>query len=264
MRAEFSRVDTSNNDLHVLSGIANDLKLKRQKSPAVNEQLAKIVQTLMWEKLDDDVFDQKCHLITPENYDSLATTKVNHLIWEKLKPETRLGDSKAHRVQGHIVKGVTPIVKIIQAVINAREKVPWETLNVEGLLIAGTDAIALFGPANFELNMRRQDNIKPELNDDYKHLCSPTVPFTDSLFGSDGKLSKQLKDLTEATKVSKRIARLGYKFEVNRQRNYKPGGKRAYGFRHKNGPQSSHQTSEHLNCKQPSLAYSRKGKTSRA
>lgn len=52
--------------------------------------------------------------------------------------------------------------------------------------------------------MQRRDNIKPELNADYKHLCSPTVPFTDFLFGDDPDLSKQLKDLAEATKVSKK------------------------------------------------------------
>ena len=52
--------------------------------------------------------------------------------------------------------------------------------------------------------MRRMDNIKPELNEDYNHLCSNTVPFTESLFGNDSDLSKQLKDLAEATKVSKK------------------------------------------------------------
>ncbi|XP_028408601.1 uncharacterized protein LOC114531147 isoform X2 [Dendronephthya gigantea] len=250
-----TQINTNNDDLHVLSGIANDLKLEQQKSPAVNEQLAKIVQSLMREKLDDDVLaqTQKRHLI-PENCDSLATTKVNHLIWDKLKPDTRSGNIKLQRVQAHIVKGVIPVVNVIQAVINAREKIPQETLNVEDLLRAGTDAIALLGAANFELNMRRRDNIK---HDDYKHLCSPTVPFTEFLFGNDGELSKQLKDLTEATKVSKKIARRGYKPEFNRQRNYKPGQKRAYGLGYRNGPHSSNQANKHLNWKRPGLPYSR-------
>ena len=68
-----------------------------------------------------------------------------------------------------------------------------------------TDAIALIGAANFELNMRRREQIKPELNEDYKHLCSSSVPFTNSLFGNDTDLSKQLKDLAEATKLNRKI-----------------------------------------------------------
>ncbi|XP_068734410.1 uncharacterized protein [Montipora capricornis] len=55
--------------------------------------------------------------------------------------------------------------------------------------------------------MQRRGSIKPELNADYKHLCSPTVPFTDFLFGDNPDLSKQLKDLAETTKVSKKISK---------------------------------------------------------
>ena len=53
--------------------------------------------------------------------------------------------------------------------------------------------------------MLRRDNIKPELNKDNKHLCSSSVPFTEFLFGNDADLSKQLKNLAEVTKVSKRL-----------------------------------------------------------
>ena len=38
-------------------------------------------------------------------------------------------------------------------------------------------------------------------------MCSSSVPFTESLFGDDSELSKQLKDLAEATKVSKKFSR---------------------------------------------------------
>lgn len=68
---------------------------------------------------------------------------------------------------------------------------------------ARTKAIALVGAANLELNLRRRDNIKPELKQDYKHFCSSSVPFKEFLFGNDANLSKQLKNLAEVTKVSK-------------------------------------------------------------
>ena len=49
---------TACNDTQVLSGIANDLKLEQNKAPAINAQLAKIVQSLMREKLDDQVLTE--------------------------------------------------------------------------------------------------------------------------------------------------------------------------------------------------------------
>ena len=74
----------------VLSGITNDLKLEQQKTPAINEQLANIVQSSMREKLDDEVLaETKTRYLISENCDSLTSTKVNHIMWDQLKPETR-------------------------------------------------------------------------------------------------------------------------------------------------------------------------------
>ena len=83
----------------MLSGIANDLKLEQKKAPAIKEQLPKTVQSLMREKLDDEVLTEtKTRYLLPENCDSLTRTKVNHLIWYQLKPETRSFDVKLQKV----------------------------------------------------------------------------------------------------------------------------------------------------------------------
>ena len=77
----------------------------------------------MREKLDDEVLTEtKTRYLLPENCDSLTTTKVNHLIWDQLKPETRSFDVKLQKVQAHIVKGVTPIVNIIQALVTSSQR----------------------------------------------------------------------------------------------------------------------------------------------
>ena len=152
----------------------------------------------MREKLSDKVLTETQNRYNrPENCEYLSITKVSHLIGDKLKPETRSNDIKLQRVQSALIKGVTSMVCLYC----------WEPLWSEGPSLkkclgrsginqsGHTDAIALIGGANFELNMRRQDNIKPELNEDYKHLCSSTVPFTESLSGDDSELSKHIKDL---------------------------------------------------------------------
>lgn len=78
---------------------------------------------------------------------------------------------------------------------------PW----MPQLIRAAINAIALVGAANFELNKRCRDNIEPELNEDYKHLCSSSVSFTEFLLSNDANLPKQLKDLAETTKVRKKL-----------------------------------------------------------
>ena len=80
--------------------------------------------------------------------------------------------------------------------MQALNKIPYDALDIFQMT---TDVIALIGATNFELNMQRREQIKPELNNDNKNLCSSSVPFTDSLFTNDSALSKQLKDLAEAT-----------------------------------------------------------------
>ena len=51
--------------------------------------------------------------------------------------------------------------------------------------------------------MRRKEMIKPDLHDDYKHLCSSSIEPTSFLFGDE--LPKQVKDLTEVNRVGKKV-----------------------------------------------------------
>lgn len=105
-------------------------------------------------------------------------------------------------MQNNLVKGLVPLVSVIEKLVKARDKIPKDALDVPELIRAVTDAIALVGAANFELNMRRRETFDYK---DYKHLCSSSAPFTEFLFGNEADLSKQLKDLAEATKVSKKL-----------------------------------------------------------
>ena len=135
-------------------------------------------------------------------------------------------------MQSNLVKGLVPVVSVIEKLIKARDKIPRDVLDVPELIRAATDAIDLVGTANFELNMRRRDNIKPELKEDYKHLCSSSVPFTEFLFGNDADLSKQLKDLAEATKVSKKLHLKAEGHKNNGYRGYKHPKSKGFGYKY--------------------------------
>jgi hypothetical protein len=101
--------------------IAQDFKLAQQKAPAVNEQIAKIVHGLMREKLSEEVLTETLSCYNrPDNCESLITTKVIHLIGNKLKPETRSNDIQLQKVQANLVKGIIPMVSIVQSLVEAR------------------------------------------------------------------------------------------------------------------------------------------------
>ena len=63
-------------------------------NPDINEKLAKMIIQFMFkkDKPDEEKLKEKLsHIIRPAhaNYDSLVTTKVDELIWQWLRPQTR-------------------------------------------------------------------------------------------------------------------------------------------------------------------------------
>ena len=214
-----------------LVGIASNLKLGQKKAPAVNAQFAGMLKEVMHVKLDDDVLTETKNRYTrPVNCKCLEPTQVNHLLWDKLKHDTRSSDFKA------LLKEIIPIVLVVKQLVKVQDKISEELLDIPSLIRTATDSVALLGAANFGLNMQRRDNIKPELNADYKHLCSPTVPFTDFLFGDDPDLSKQRKDLAEVTKVSKKMSKNSeskqdsYRGQNYSHKSYKNNRGRKFGY----------------------------------
>ena len=67
--------------------------------------------------------------------------------------------------------------------------------NVRQVLDQVMDSIALVDNANYELNMKRRELIKPDLNPPYTRLCKEDIKPSTKLFGDE--LSKHLKDMTK-------------------------------------------------------------------
>lgn len=102
----------------MLSGIANDFKLDHKKAPDVKKHLAEIVHGLMRVKLLDEVLTETQNRYNrPVNYECFTTTKVSHLIWDKLKPKPRSSDIKLQCVQSTLAKGVIPMVSIVEKLV---------------------------------------------------------------------------------------------------------------------------------------------------
>ena len=66
-----------------------------------------------------------------------------------------------------------------------------KTVNLREILTHVMDSIALFGHANWKLNMKRKELIKQDLNPPYTRLCKEEIKPSTKLFGDD--LSKHHK-----------------------------------------------------------------------
>ncbi len=98
-------------------------------------------------------------------------------------------------------------------------------LGVKSLLRTATDSVGLMANANYQLNMRRREMIKHDINPNFRHLCDTAVQFTEQLFGDD--LPKQVKDMSEVNKVGLKLAgpRGGYRGRSSGHRGfYQRGG----------------------------------------
>ena len=66
------------------------------------------------------------------------------------------------------------------------------------------DSLALLGHSINEVNLKRRELIKPDLNDPFKQLCSSQNPVTKMQFGDD--LPKSGKEISETNKVGAKVS----------------------------------------------------------
>ena len=77
------------------------------------------------EKPEEEKLKEKLsHIIHPANCDSLVTTKVDELIWQRFRPQTRSFDSRAQVAQTSDVKSVTIQSKMLDKALNLKDKLP--------------------------------------------------------------------------------------------------------------------------------------------
>ena len=67
-----------------------------------------------------------------------------------------------------------------------------------------SDSLALMGHAIDEVNIKRRELIKTDLNNQFKQLCGSHTTVTKQLFGYD--LPKSVKEISETNKVGVKVS----------------------------------------------------------
>ena len=189
-------------DLHpaIIEKLTKDLALENEKGPDIDSQLAGLVHRLLRDAKPNEtkLNDLKKKYIPPNNCEGLSEARVNTNIWNNLGETARSNDLKLQKVQKYLVKGITDVVTVIDALVKDESNSCHED-NIGKLM----DAVILLANANSEINLRRRERLKPELHPSYRHLCNPSNTITSQLFGDD--LPKAVKDIAEANKISSTI-----------------------------------------------------------
>ena len=166
---------------------------------AVGEKLASIIGKMLRHKAADEKIAAKLKdYKRPANIPQMECTRVNPEIWASLKSKTRSLDIKFQKVQQAIMKATVPIVACIESQMKANNA------DAQACITRLLDAVAIIGHANYELNLRRRELIRPDLNQQFGSLCSTQVPVTDLLFG--GNLPEQCKNIQETNKLGNKVS----------------------------------------------------------
>ncbi|CAC5423301.1 unnamed protein product [Mytilus coruscus] len=111
----------------------------------------------------------------------------------------RSNDVKLHTIQRVLLKGLTPLVILVNKLVSGIEVPDKKELSQTML-----DSIALLATSSYSLSQYRQTNLKQYLKDDYQSLCTPKTKSTDQLFGDD--VVNKIKSLTEGKMMAVMVA----------------------------------------------------------
>lgn len=187
-----SKCDKPSEDGHD-GGFADIFAADTDAGGVIRQDLAATLEKALVNPYDEKKVQEAMNKVKkPENCPALVVPKVNLPIWSNIRSKTRSTDLKLQRVQKPLIKGLTALAKLDQN---------------QALTQDLKEAFLLLSVANFELNCARKDMIKPDLNPEFHHLCSPKNKVTEWLFGND--LGKQVKDLQEESKATRGVMRGG-------------------------------------------------------
>ena len=134
---------------------------RKHKQPAINANLLEKVKSLLAEKLTKEKRSEvQGKYLRTENCTNLVAPKINKQIWQQLHQETRKTDSGFQEAQSLLTSGLYAVLQVCDSSSGNNKN-------------ALTYAPILLLSANRDINLKRRDLIRPDLNKQYVWLlCS--------------------------------------------------------------------------------------------
>ncbi|XP_028417149.1 uncharacterized protein LOC114541424 [Dendronephthya gigantea] len=173
-----------------------------QKSPAIESKIAQLIDNMLIGDLSPATVQERVDKYPPPaNCEYLTLTTVNEEIWDLMSRKTRSVDLAFQRTQEPLIQGLSVLTNLAGNLVSAIQQ--GKTPETRQILDKVMDSIAILSHANWKLNMKRRELIKPDLNPPYTRLCKEEIKPSSKLFGED--LPKHMKDMAEAKKVGQQM-----------------------------------------------------------
>jgi len=179
------------------SGFMDKLRQAEKTGPGVDPKLAEVVNGVFGDGLSEDAYKEFCkQYVRPENCEALTNVKCNQLVWDIVTPKSQAMDVRMQIVQ-------TCLAKAGICFANLADKLQEQDSTV-GEIVNG---LALLGHGFHHLCLRRRELLKTDLKQDYAHLCSPSVKYSDFLFGND--IEKRVTEIKNLNQVGSKLRTVG-------------------------------------------------------
>ncbi len=161
--------------------LALEFSTVEKTSAALDTDLAELVNGLINDRVPKEKLDQsQDKYLRPENCPWLMPPKVNKQIWQQLRQETRNSDFAFQRALGFLMSGIYALLQLC----NESKDTPRDTL---------IHMVVLLMSANREINLKRRELLRPDLNKQFGALCNPSTSLSTFMFRDD--LNKEVEDL---------------------------------------------------------------------
>ena len=188
----------------VLESLTQAFVQTKDKSPAITEKVASLIDNMASGGLSPETVTERVDKYPPpENCKFLCTTTIDEEVWDLLPRRSRTVDLAFQKVQELLVQGLSSLSILEDQLV--KDLQTGKPTNVRQVLDQVMDSIALVANANYKLNMKRRELIKPDLNPPFTRLCKEDIKPSSKLFGDE--LSKHLKDMAEAKKAGRQMQR---------------------------------------------------------
>ena len=165
--------------------LAEEFSTADKMSAPVDAKLATLIEELIKGNLPKAKLEQLVEKYPrPENCKMLVSQKVNRAIWNQLSPNTKSSDRALQKAQQLFIFSIYATIDELKATL------------------AHSLVLALAG--NRELNLRRRESLKLDLNAQFASLCNQTTPIMSELFGDD--LAKEIDEVSRANKLSRKLS----------------------------------------------------------
>ena len=151
--------ESGKNSDPLITKLIKTLQLTDHVGPAIDGELVLLVDQIIREKANEDkITELKKQQEISENCITLSETKVNQGVRNNLDELARSTDLKFQKVQNSLVKGIIVVVSEVNKLMGN------SGLQKEATVSTLMDGALLLANANQELNHRRRQLMRPQLN----------------------------------------------------------------------------------------------------